>query len=1202
MANLLGNRPKADNEADELNPSQQASDAEFARIAKAEELANLNASWNEPYEGKNGNHVDAHGDEIQDNYNADDPNGDREHVKGREEAGDEGFSYNKGDGATSRWQKLVGQLQTAGLNTGASGSVVGLLLVGLLGVGGGTTTLAGSLLVNIKEVFHNDRADASRTNKLFARAFLGNKLNNNSGCTGSKIKCKISTMTKAQIKKYVSEGKFAFKGVYVDTDGKDTSKKIEDDKTLDPDSANQTDQSEQSGGEDQRARITEIRTPPDEANPKGKWFKNTRDLFGELDTNVRALRAAEQAFSSKASFYTNKFFSNVLKDKFGFSKAKKTFPSDETANTEEERNKIKQAQDEALNKEVDGLSDADKSGEKLKAVVSDLENKSSEHIKTEDGSKGGKGGAVLTAISSICSVYKLSNAATTAVKLYHGAQLAKFALLFLQAADEIKDGRGDGSKVTYLANNLTSYVKDQVVGAKGDLTQPNLKPGDKNPKYNLSATDSQGYRIAAMGDQSKLTEFAKNYLLGGNGVVQGLDTFNNAVESVASNVPTGNASTPRQKAKTVCRMANGNIAALVSGCLGVQAGLQVLATGWGDATLEVGRAAMAALGVGMCACSATSVASDMFDENNVTRWLKDRLSNIMSVLSLGKKAAANIMSDISPDAPGKDHMVKGQSTLNPCTTVNESILAIQDAAIALLKSQLARGYFDEILKKIAVGSDTKGVDAGNAIAAGAGVMLSTTSSGYGLKPASAAKGADGNNQDITDYISYTQPLEDTYIALDKEDARQNPLDATNQYSLMGNVVRSLNLNVDSSDSLFGSFSIFSSIIPTALRSLTTGQSASALYNQPSTAANGNSGRYQCTDDEDLTSIGATGDAFCDIVNVTPKNELDFASEQAYTPGNQNINNLADRMTTQLYKDSSSGLTIGCTTTEGAELGCDQTELASIDENGAPIKNSQYDKYLTYCTDKRTAPWGAQSAGYEEGTDRDQRWYSGEECMFDITRPDSYKNGGGGGMSSQEEAKMVSDFRMWTNVCLQSGTADGSSNCYTDDYDTNVSALASVSTGDCKSDGNTKNIYTCALKYDNYRYKWGGGHGDVPNATQWIKDFNAGKVPEWTQILDCSGLVRMAFVEAMGIEDAAYTAPDGFATSKYWQKIPLTDAQQGDIVTSSGHVAIVESNDPASKTYRIFDAETETGEKEANIRHSTQDYGKTIAAYRAKKTP
>ena len=133
MANLLGNRPQADNEADELNPSQQASNAEFARIAKAEELANLNASWNEPYEGKNGNHVDAHGDEIQDNYNADDPNGNRERVKGREEAGDEGFAYNKGDGATSRWQKLVGQLQTAGLNTGASGSIVGLLLVGLLG-------------------------------------------------------------------------------------------------------------------------------------------------------------------------------------------------------------------------------------------------------------------------------------------------------------------------------------------------------------------------------------------------------------------------------------------------------------------------------------------------------------------------------------------------------------------------------------------------------------------------------------------------------------------------------------------------------------------------------------------------------------------------------------------------------------------------------------------------------------------------------------------------------------------------------------------------------------------------------------------------------------------------------------------------------------------------------------------------------------
>lgn len=169
---------------------------------------------------------------------------------------------------------------------------------------------------------------------------------------------------------------------------------------------------------------------------------------------------------------------------------------------------------------------------------------------------------------------------------------------------------------------------------------------------------------------------------------------------------------------------------------------------------------------------------------------------------------------------------------------------------------------------------------------------------------------------------------------------------------------------------------------------------------------------------------------------------------------------------------------------------------------------------------------------------------------------------------------------------------GTLTCYTKETNAKKSSA-------CANGGNEA-IYTCALKYDNYRYLWGGGHGDVPNAQAWISDFNGGKYPEYTQILDCSGLVRMAYVEAMGVEDQAYTAPDGYNGSKNWEKISPEDAKQGDIITQPGHVAIVESYDPGQKVFKIFDAETSSGEKEDNIRHSVATLSSVVGAYRAKK--
>ncbi len=1123
-------RHAAGNADDSLNPGARHYDEDLINSKKAAPQR----EFDDDFDGilaANGvdapdKKVDSHGDTVRRNYNADENIND---AKEKEAAGG-GSMYNNGTsgGGGGVGGGFAGKLQGfGGKKLGPTGGIIGLLLFAFIGVGGGTVSLAGSLLINVKEIFHNDRADASRANKQYSRAFYANKFNSKNNACGSqiKIKCKMGTVSKSEVKKFQKEG-FKIKGAEIDKDGKDTGKRIEDDKTVKPDYDESTDTDANRHDPDARVSIEEVEFPD------GTKTKNGKEFYTHADKNPDALRVAERGFNSRSSFYLNKFFSKTIMDgKFKFSKAKKSFPDGEGQDGKEK-------QDKAFNDQTDGLSDEDKNGEKLKSKVTEAEGKADEHAKAKDGRGSGKGNAFLTTAQILCQSYKLARGSVAAVKLYQIAQLAKFGLMFLQSADEIKDGKGDGPKTTYLSNNLTYYENNEKM--KEDNEELKVQKGDPNPRYNLSATDSQGYRIAAHGDVSKLTSFAQAYILGGNGVIRTVDNYTKKVEGLAEKIPVIDG-TGRDKIRNLCRKANSDAASIIGACAGLLPVIAAIGTG---AAPGPGTAVASAVGGGVCACVVAG---------NINIPLTDV--------------------DLAEINPG-------------CKALEESIKFAKDKFLQLLKEKVFREYIEKALKAVSVGSDTKGVDAGNAIAAGVGLMLSTTASGYGTKPARSKN----KNKEITDYISYTQPLENTYIALDKDDARENPLDASNKYSLVGSLVRSFNLADNNPQSLYGNLLTTIQLFPSAIETSVTGQPVSALYNQPSTAANGESGRYDC-DDDDLKDIGAAGDKFCSIVGVTSVDEMKKASEQATVVGNQNINDLIDYMSMKGkyanglnrspekgngYTDNTGGQ---CTKTDGSddervEGHCKGSTQPAIDENGKPNTDSSYDKYLKYCSDKREQPWGSQSEPYEQGTEMDQAWYSGKKCT--------------------EDSKMMKSFRAWTNYCLQSGTRDNASNCYTDDATEDEEEKSS---SECAG-GGQKAIYTCALKYDDYRYKWGGGHGG--NGQEWIKKFNSGGVPKWEAIFDCSGLVRMAYIEAMGKEAPANTAPDGFASdTAHWTKISLEEAEQGDIVTSSGHVAIVQSNDKSGRKFKIFHASTEGEPKESNILHGEQSYGGTIAAYRAK---
>ncbi len=708
------------------------------------------------------------------------------------------------------------------------------------------------------------------------------------------------------------------------------------------------------------------------------------------------MRTSERAFNSKSSFYLNKFFDSKILGKWKISKAQKDFPEKKDGESEED---YKKRQDQAFNEQTDGLSKEDIKNGKLKPKVDEATEEAGRHAKSRKSTKSASGaGAVGSMLQTVCSAYKLARGAVTAVKIYHMYQLVKFGVMFFQAADEIKDGRGLYQKTAYLSDNLTYYESNKTLTEDNESTGESA--GDPNEKYGLTATDSQGYKIAAMGDTAALALFAQAYILGGNGKAKDLDDTIKKVDDVVGKASFSSGK-GRERVKQFCRVMNGRTASI-----GLTCGPVLLAV----ATMTAGIGA--APGAIACICVLSNVGTDYE--------------------SMGE--------EINEDQTGKGLPTLESITIGAvskfCDKLTEGANWLKDQFIEKLKDSVIRDFIEKVLEEVTVGSDTKGVDAGNAIASGIGLTLSTTAVGYGQKPAVKEDENDTKNQEITDYITYTQPLEDKYIALEKDNARLSPFDATNQYSLLGTVVRGLNLSDIAPTSLYGNALTIMGLIPSALQT-SLGQPVSALYSQPSTAANGASGRYDCKD-EDMDYILATGDKFCSIVGVSMTSELDSATKTIEESGqgkdysDTEMGKLLDFMLQEgAYKDAGSKTVDqegtgdntdgGCIKLDGSddikEGGfCKLSKQPSIDKTGAVVPNSQYQKYLTYCTEQRVQPWGAQSEAYEEGTDRDQDWFSGKMCTDNS------------GNKKDSKSVMLKYFRMYTNYCLQSATRDKTLSC------------------------------------------------------------------------------------------------------------------------------------------------------------------------------
>lgn len=104
-------------------------------------------------------------------------------------------------------------------------------------------------------------------------------------------------------------------------------------------------------------------------------------------------------------------------------------------------------------------------------------------------------------LDNVCLAYNTTRAVGFAAKTVRALQLARFAMIFLNVADQIKAGDAEPDDVSYLGNILTA-----------EFTNTDPVTGETTQK---SATDSFGYKYAAYGEVGTMSDMTVQFLAGG---------------------------------------------------------------------------------------------------------------------------------------------------------------------------------------------------------------------------------------------------------------------------------------------------------------------------------------------------------------------------------------------------------------------------------------------------------------------------------------------------------------------------------------------------------------------------------------------------------------------------------------------------------------------------------------------------------------
>jgi len=690
------------------------------------------------------------------------------------------------EGSESSQQPKNGRLSLNNLKLGGlkkKGPILSIILL-VLGIGLGGSTLFGPalLIVQMKEVFSNYGGSASRAAPLRYEQrliyMIGNK-KVEAACSSnpSSTKCKRGTISEKDRKNYEKNG-FKF-NKSKDVNGRTIIREVE--------------------------------------FPDGKKVKSGKAFNDYIKKNPSMASRAVAAHNPRTLIFNGGRFSKVVLKKFGLDKSRVTLDGDDDK-------KRKETFNEHL--KVDPKESEDDTKSKFKA-------------KYEEKIKGfsSKTGITTAALGFACSAYNMARATIAIVKLENSLKFVGFAMLFLKAADQIKDqGSVDPGTIATLGGILTSYATS-------------------GPKKGLTATDSQGYKIAAYGGEGALASFSQNYLLGGSPALKKLD---NTIDWLQDKLG-------KRNIRFGCKAA-GNIAvgtAITGAICGASAGEGAIA----GTVVPVAGNAVGAI-AGFVGCLAVNIVGGF-----AASWV------------IGK-----IIAQVIPIA----------------------VKALRDAPID---------------------ANIAGVDAGNALAVGAGVLLTTTSLSRGMKPA--------NKQDVASFKTATADSEKQYEDIARYDAKKEPLNVYNQYSFLGSLIRSSGITYSQSNSLASSLQNIGTLMGSAVR---TTPNALALATMPLPINNDD--LSHCPD-QGLKDIGVDCDRMGQMQLTLSGTELRMSDEA-------NI----DYMESNGY----------------------------VDDNGTINEEKDYANFVKYCTEQREYLMGSDGVPIEEADE----WTSGEKCTENNTMLNNFR--------------------------------------------------------------------------------------------------------------------------------------------------------------------------------------------------------------------
>lgn len=849
----------------------------------------------------------------------------------------------------------------------AFGFIIGMLL---LGVWYTSVFAPNVLLVNIKEMYTNDLSDATIALNTYYWKIMNYKIGRPQCGEKDHIKCKLSTMSRAQKQAFEKKG-FMVIGTKVEEDNKDDG---------------------QGGNDKPEERYQVVAIIPPLNSPGVVATGDMLWLYAQMSSANKSL--VYDVFNPKSSFFQDTRFKQRIKSKYGLTKSITVGGTTEQAVNKSFDASVRDggggfdiyARPDAQN----GISLASLSNPitaaQLLAAMQPLSAQSYSFVGLQ------------------CAWYSFGKAVTNAAKTAKHTTVARFAMQYLKAADQIKLGTSDA----ITTNTLSSKLAQGTFGGYGGA----------------NATDSSMYNAITYGNLPIPSLFGLFYYL---------DTF----DLIAAMVPAWSQIMASATAQGVASNVTGSLIMPPGNVTGSDREYCL-----GGESVE-NHAAIKRDTDTACIPQVEASAPPGFQ------------AAVTGAIEVARETCP------PPHFDQKEYRIRGEYIEMPTLQATNATLSSYVSAIFSV-NVIAWANVMQLLFT----SETKGVAASDAIFAGTGEILGDMAQSRGMMPSNVAfmteylaykEDMEKDFDEVARYNARKNPL-DPYNKFSFTGSLVRSFAPTTDtgaplFSTISNFVNILGTSLKQLNSSAQAFYYTQPIIPevdplnpvetTALR---TAGMAKYLA------------RFHCPDPEYLVLL-ITADAACNVrysisraeMAMQPDQVIDYMTKTHSDAYQDKINELIERQATANVEPSG----LGDATNVGRMIATYQTVANQpfIDEKtGKAIPNSEYDKFLDYCVNRQD-PWGRSAihvykgatltdeekrkrlsdktenlegltpngegnpyeeyrtlgvASIIEGAKADQDWYTGKKCT--------------------EMSEMLINFRAYTLLCSVDGSLSGGIDC------------------------------------------------------------------------------------------------------------------------------------------------------------------------------